>query len=63
MPKPYESEFTLFMREWLAQHPEECDVRRAGLALWWDKPQNVRARRTYDAARVPVRPYYYDTAH
>ncbi|MDR0702096.1 MAG: DUF3460 family protein [Azoarcus sp.] len=61
MPKPYESEFTLFMREWLAQHPEEREVRRIGLALWWDKPQNVQARRAYDAARVPVSPYY-DTA-
>jgi hypothetical protein len=44
MPKPYESEFTLFMREWLEQHPEQQEIRRTGLALWQDRPQNVRAR-------------------
>jgi hypothetical protein len=60
MPNPYESEFTLFMREWLEQHPEQRELRRTGLALWWDKPQDARARRGYDAARMPVKPYCYD---
>ncbi len=33
----YESELTRFMREYLAQHPEEIDSQRKGRAAWWDK--------------------------
>ncbi|MDR0717075.1 MAG: DUF3460 family protein [Azoarcus sp.] len=63
MPKPYESEYTLFMREWLKRHPEEREVQRTGRALWWDKPQDAEARRAFEAAQAPVRPYYYDNFH
>jgi len=33
----YESELTKFMREYLAQHPEEIESQRIGRAAWWDK--------------------------
>ena len=33
----YESDLTKFMRRFLAEHPEELEVRRQGRALWWDK--------------------------
>ena len=33
----YESELTKFMREYLAQHPEEIGSQKAGRAAWWDK--------------------------
>jgi hypothetical protein len=63
MPKPYHSEFTLFMREWMEKHPEQREEQRKGLALWWDKPQNQEARRNQAAVRVPVKSYYYDINH
>ena len=57
----YESEHTKFMREWLAQHPEEIAGQQAGRALWWDKaPQDTDAQRRLAEARVPQKPYYYD---
>ncbi|MCL1861619.1 MAG: DUF3460 family protein [Proteobacteria bacterium] len=63
MAKLYESEFTLFMHEWLEKHPKESEVQRTGQALWWDRPQDPEAARRFEAARVPVNPYYYDIAH
>lgn len=63
MPKPYDSEFTLFMREWLTKHPEQREVRRTGIAIWWDRLQDLEARSRFEAARLPVKPYYYDIAH
>lgn len=57
----YESEHTVWMREWLAQHPEELQVQKTGRALWWDKPaQDQDGRRRAAEARVPQKPYYYD---
>ena len=35
--KPYESELTKFMREYLAAHPEEIESQKIGRAAWWDK--------------------------
>ncbi len=57
----YESEYTRFMREWLAAHPEELEVQRTGRALWWDRgARDAEAERCLAAARVPQKPYYYD---
>ena len=57
----YESEHTKFMREWMAKHPEELQEQKKGRALWWDKPpQTPDAIKDSDAAKVPVKPYYYD---
>lgn len=57
----YESEHTLFMREWLKQHPEELRVTQEGRALWWDKsPEAVEAARRLEEDKVPRKPYYYD---
>jgi Protein of unknown function (DUF3460) len=33
----YESELTKFMRQYLADHPEEVESQRKGRAIWWDK--------------------------
>ncbi|MDR1853536.1 MAG: DUF3460 family protein [Azoarcus sp.] len=63
MAKPYTSEFTVFMRDWLEKHPEERDVRRTGRALWWDRPQDDEERARYAASAVPRKPYYYDILH
>jgi hypothetical protein len=59
----YESEHTKFMREWMGKHPEEAAEQQKGRALWWDKPQSVAEQQRLQAARVPVKPYYYDANH
>ena len=38
----YESELTVFMREYLEKHPEERESQRKGRAVWWDKEPGVR---------------------
>ncbi len=56
----YESEHTQFMRDWLAQHPEELEVQQAGRALWWDKaPKTAEEQQRLKEARVPRKAYYY----
>lgn len=59
----YESDHTKFIREWLEKHPRELQEQKKGRALWWDKPQSVEDQERLDAARVPVKPYYYDINH
>lgn len=57
----YESEFTQFMRDWMAAHPEQTAVQQAGRALWWYKPPRTQETVAQDAAaKVAVKPYYYD---
>lgn len=40
--KPYESDLTRFMREYLAAHPEEIESQKKGRAIWWDKTPQTR---------------------
>jgi hypothetical protein len=57
----YESDHTVFMREWLEKNPQELVQKKSGRALWWDKePQDEDARARLAAARVPRKAYYYD---
>jgi hypothetical protein len=57
----YESEYTCFMRQWLAQHPEALAEQQSGRALWWDKPpRDADAVRRDEESRVPRKAYYYD---
>lgn len=57
----YESEHTKFMREWLAQHPEELEVQKSGRALWWDRGAcDLDEQQRLQVAQVPQKPYYYD---
>lgn len=57
----YESEHTKWMREWLAQHPQEVAEQQKGRALWWDKPaQSLDAQKRATEAKVPPKAYYYD---
>ena len=56
----YESEHTKFMREWLKNHPDDVKEQQRGLALWWDKPQDLETARRNAAAAVPPKAYYYD---
>ena len=38
----YESDITKFMRQFLAEHPEEIESQRKGRAAWWDKKPDER---------------------
>jgi hypothetical protein len=61
LDRSYESDHTRWMREWLAQHPQELDEQKNGRALWWDKSaQSPEAQRRLAETRVPQKPYYYD---
>ena len=39
----YQSDYTKFMNDYLARHPEEIDSQREGRAAWWDKGPDERA--------------------
>ena len=39
----YESELTQFLKQYLAEHPEELESQRKGRAAWWDKSPAERA--------------------
>jgi hypothetical protein len=39
----YESDITKFIRQYLAEHPEEVESQRAGRAIWWDKRPDTRS--------------------
>lgn len=57
----YESEHTIFMREWLAKNPQELEEQKAGRAMWWDKaPLDPDTQRRAIESAVPAKPYYYD---
>ena len=45
----YESEATVFMRDYMAQHPEEAASQKAGRGIWWDK--DAKERTAPDEAR------------
>lgn len=57
----YESDHTVWMREWMKQHPQELEEQQRGRALWWDKPaQDSDSQRRNAESRVPQKPYCYD---
>ena len=57
----YESDLTKFMRQFLAEHPEEVESQRTGRAIWWDKrPKELAEERVMDNSRVAQSPYVYD---
>jgi len=55
----YESEHTIFMREWMEKHPEEREEQRKGRALWWDKPQELATLKAERESQVAQKAYYY----
>lgn len=59
--KPYESDITKFIREFLARHPEVVEKQKAARATWWDRPQKADESKALEEARVPKKSYeYYD---
>jgi hypothetical protein len=48
----YESEATQYMRDFMAQHPEELESQKKGRGVWWDKDARERTAPTA-ATRSP----------
>jgi len=57
----YESEITRFLREMKQRNPSLEDAQRKGRALLWDRPQDPEFTRQAREARVPQKPYVYQT--
>ncbi|SDH40369.1 DUF3460 family protein [Propionivibrio dicarboxylicus] len=60
MAAPYESEFTLFLRDMKSRHPEWSEQQRAGRALLWEKNVDFDELRRFAEASVPPSPCRYD---
>jgi len=56
----YESEYTVFMREMRAKHPEWEAVQLAGRAILWDRPINLAEQEAFRKAKEPNKAYPYD---
>lgn len=57
--KPFESDTTAFLRDFLRQHPEVLEKQKAARATWWDRPYDAEQRRANEESRVPKKPYEY----
>lgn len=57
--KPYESDVTRFIRDFLQKHPEVVEKQRVARSTWWDRPQNREQRKRFEEARAPKKPYEY----
>jgi hypothetical protein len=59
MAKPYESDTTQFIRDFLKKHPEVVEKQKQARATWWDKPFDADQRKAYEESRVPKKAYEY----
>ena len=59
--KPYKSDVTAFIEELKAKKPTLEAEQRQGRSLLWDKAIDREAQADYREARVPQRPYVYQT--
>jgi hypothetical protein len=57
----YQSDATQFLNQLKAQRPELEARQREGRALLWDKQVDREAWDDFRAARVPQKPYVYQT--
>jgi Protein of unknown function (DUF3460) len=57
----YSSEVTQFIDSLKKANPELEASQRAGRALLWEKPVDRQAQAEQRAARVPQKPYVYQT--
>lgn len=59
MSNNYESEITLFIKDYKTAHPDAEQRQLEGRARLWDKPQNLELQEEFRDARVPQKPYVY----
>ena len=57
----YQSEVTQFIDQLKAQKPDLEAQQRAGRALLWDRSLSREEQADFRAARVPQKPYVYQT--
>jgi hypothetical protein len=57
----YQSEVTQFIDQLKALKPDLEAQQRAGRALLWDRSLDREAQAEFRAARVPQKPYVYQT--
>lgn len=55
----YESDTTLFIREFLKQHPEVVEKQKRARATWWDKAYDAEQRKSFEESKVAKSPYEY----
>jgi hypothetical protein len=58
----YKSEVTQFITQLKAEKPALESDQREGRALLWDKAIDRSAVKAYGEARVPLKPYVYQTS-
>lgn len=56
----YESEITLFLQEMKKEKPSLEQSQLDGRARLWDKAQDLRQQREFDAANIAQNPYVYN---
>lgn len=61
MAESYQSEITNFLTDLKQQRPGLEARQRAGRALLWDKPLDPELQDGFRQARVPQKPYVYQT--
>ncbi|NEN76493.1 DUF3460 family protein [Pelistega sp. NLN82] len=59
--KNYESEATLFLKQYKKDHPETDAKQLEGRARLWDKNVDTEQQEQFAAARVYQKPYVYQT--
>ncbi|HEY2628975.1 MAG TPA: DUF3460 family protein, partial [Usitatibacter sp.] len=55
----YESEYTKFMRDFLAQNPQLLELQKQNRATWWDKPQDLETSEEHAESAVTQPGYVY----
>lgn len=59
--KHYKSETTQFIESLKQQDPKLEQRQREGRSLLWDREQDRSAQSEFNTARVPQKPYVYQT--
>lgn len=61
MAKNYESEITQFLKKYKTEHSNTEVRQREGRGRLWDKHIDAEVQEGYRAAKVPQKPYVYQT--
>ncbi|MBT9610685.1 uncharacterized protein DUF3460 [Aquabacterium commune] len=59
--KPYKSDATQFIDSLKQRDPQLEARQREGRSLLWDRAQDRAAQQEFSEARVPQKPYVYQT--
>ena len=57
--KPYESDTTRFIRDFLSKNPDVVEKQRVARSKWWDRAQDRAQRKQFEQSAVPKKPYEY----